>query len=183
MVGEVGDRCAPLLDAEPKGRSGVRDEICRDGKRPQLEPAGDHIVQDDPGQLAEPDREQGRRQVTGQSLGKLHRGRGGPPEVDLDIWIEQRAEETEALDVIHVEMAEEDVEPPYAIVQVVLGMGNPRTRIEQETGAIVIDHQSRRGVAAVADGGHAGPAHRPPGTEQGQLHGIRALKGVAPRTL
>ena len=184
VVGEVRDRDAIPLDPEPQCRSRVRDEIGHDDKGADLEPARDDIVQDHPRKLAQPDREQGRGQVTGQPLGQPHRRRGGPPEVDLDIGIEQRAEETEALDVIHVEMAEEDVEPPYAIARSSSTWAIPEPGIEQETRAIAIHHQRRRGVAAVADGGHTGPAHRAAGSEESQLHGIKvsAVTREAPRT-
>ena len=93
-----------MLDPNPNVGPGCEIRSATTTKRADLEPARDDIVEDDPRKLAQPDREQRWGQVAGQ-LGQPHGRRGRPPEVDLDIGIEQRPEETEALDVIHVEMA------------------------------------------------------------------------------
>ncbi len=69
-------------------------------------------MQNEPWDVPEVDGEEGRGEVAYQPTAQPEQGAGGAPEVRLDPGCEERLEEAEALDVVHVEMGEEHVHAP-----------------------------------------------------------------------
>ena len=87
-------------------------------------------------EVADPDREERRREVAREASPQFHRRRRRAPYVDLARWPKERGEEAEALDVVHVEVGQEDIQP---LDRRVNGGSEPTDAgpgIEHENGAI-----------------------------------------------
>ncbi len=63
------------------------------------------------GQITKVDRKQGRGEVAGQAGLERERAAGRSPDVDVDSRVVERTKETQTLNVVHMEMGEEDVDP------------------------------------------------------------------------
>jgi hypothetical protein len=88
----------------------MANQVGDDPNRVELEDAGGHVVKVDTGQISDPDREQRWREIAAESLLNGLGGRDRPPDVDVDLGVEERGEEREPEDVVHVEMREEHVD-------------------------------------------------------------------------
>ena len=125
-----------------------------------------NLVELETGKLRQVHREKGRGEIALEARLQPHGGAPGPPDVDLDIGPVERREEAEALDVVHVQVREQDVdalqlrrdggrEPPDA------GSG-----IQDQDRAPVADHAHaqccRRGAPPLGVGRQAEP--RVPGS-------------------
>ena len=70
----------------------------------------------------------------------------------LEVGVVQRVEEAQALDVIHVEVREEHVDPAHAFGQARREPADPGAGIEHEELTGVVAHLDARRVPAVAHG-------------------------------
>jgi hypothetical protein len=62
-------------------------------------------------EVSEPDREEWRREIASEASPQVHRRRARAPNMDLAGRPKERGKEAEALDVVHVEVGQEDVQP------------------------------------------------------------------------
>jgi hypothetical protein len=96
--------------SEPR-RSRVADKRRADVKWTDVEGHARHRVAGEPRQVAKVDRKQGRREIARQARLQRERAARRPPNVDLDTRIIERPEEAQPLNVIHVQMGQQDVDP------------------------------------------------------------------------
>src|ERR1700675_401994 len=62
-------------------------------------------------EVAEPDREERRREIACEASPQVHGRRRRAPNMNLARGPKERGKEAEALDVVHVEVGQEDVQP------------------------------------------------------------------------
>src|SRR4051812_12093947 len=100
------------------------------------------------GDISQPHREQRRREVAGQPCAQIERGRRRTPDVNLEVLQEEGLEEAEALDVVHVEVREEDVEAAWLRVRAAHA-AYARAGIEDDDRSVTAFDLGTGGVAAV----------------------------------
>ena len=88
----------------------MADQRGADPERADLERRARHLVAGDAGQIAQMHREQRRREVARQPRLERQRAARRPPDVDLDVGLIERGEEAQALDVVHVQVGQQDVD-------------------------------------------------------------------------
>src|SRR5207245_11046517 len=105
-----------LLHAVTDGRTGMLDELRRDGRRADPPRPCRRVPELGVGRdAAEMDGEERRSEVRGDPAPEPADRRRWSPHVELDRRIPDRIEEPEALDVVGVQMRDEDVDPFRAI--------------------------------------------------------------------
>ena len=154
MVGEVRHGTPVLLDAVTDRRPLVRHLRRADRRRPDRDRLLRRVVEDEARRdVGQAHGEQRRRQVHRDPIReRLHRRRRSP-EVHLEIGSEQRTEEPEPLQVVHVQMGQEDVQHREAVVGVHRRPERPHARpgVEHERLTAFETHFEARRVAAVAN--------------------------------
>ena len=117
----------------------MADEVRLHGQAAQLEPAARGVMQHQATarKIANAHGEERRREITGQSVVERHRRRGRAPDVHLHRRIEERREEAEPLQVVHVEVREQDIEPPQSGINRRRSIADSRAGVKQNHGAVV----------------------------------------------
>ncbi len=119
------------------------------------------------GHVAQMHRKQRRRQVAAEPCPQTHPGTGRTPDVGLDRGIEQRPEKAQALDVIHVQVGQQDVDPAQRARERGAEPAHARPGIEDQHGAVMALDGNTRGVAAIAGGPGPRRGNRSPRSPKG----------------
>ena len=98
----------------------------------------------------------------------------------LRVFAKERREEPEAYDVVHVEVGEEDVDPPAVAVEFLAKAADAGACIENEERAVVRADFDAGRVAAVAHSFRAGVGERTARAPQLDLHGSFQMRATAP---
>ena len=106
--------------------------------------------------VADPDREQWRRQVARQTRAEIERRRRRSPHVDFAAALEEGLEEPEALDVVHVEVAEEHVNDAPPLRESLAEAPHTCPSVEHQGCPVAGANLDTRGVTAVSDRLRAG---------------------------
>ena len=123
------------------------------------------------GNIIEVDREQRRREIHRNPLGKWLNRRRRTPDVNLDVGIKQRPEEPEALQVVKMEMAKQDVQlRARSRLQLDAEWPYPGAGVEHKDLSARKPHLNARRVAAVLDGIRAGRSDRAAASPHARLH-------------
>ena len=110
VVRQVAERRAALGDAVAHRGTRVADQRGADGELADLHRAAGHFVQHQlAGQVAQVHREERRREVAHEARAQVQGGGGRPPDVHFHVRLEERLEEAQALDVVHVQVGEQHV--------------------------------------------------------------------------
>src|SRR4029079_7452601 len=120
----------------------------------------------------EADREEGRREVSRDSLPQRRRRGRRPPEPELPAGGPERREEAEPFDVVEMEVGEADVEVAViSLEQPLPELADPRARVEDQRRAVGELELDTGGVAAVADRRGPRRGERAPRTPNADDHG------------
>ncbi len=101
--------------------------------------------------------------------------------MNLDVRFIERLEEPEPLDMIHVQMREQQVDPPCRSAGERAEAADPGTRVEHKQAAVVIAHLHARGVTAVARRFSPGAGQRAARAPDRDLHYSSQKSATAPR--
>src|SRR6185436_17266481 len=133
------------------GRARMAHVARPDAERADLAQRGELVACERALEIAHADREEWRRKVPRQTRSERHRRARRTPDVDLQIGASERREETEALDVIHVQVREQHVDAALCRRDDLSQAPDPRAGIEDEE-VIAIADLDARSVAAEAHG-------------------------------
>jgi len=110
--------------------------------------------------VAEVDREEGRREQDADPVAQRPHRRRGAPDREVGLPLPHRREEPEPLDVVEVQMRQEDVHVlRQTAVEVPAELPDPRARVEDEQGVVVGPQRHAGRVPAVAHRGRPGRGH------------------------
>jgi len=141
------------------------DQIGGDVDRTQLEFTWHNVVKGDVPEIAHPDWKERRGQIAGDSLAQSTSGGYRSPYMDLHLGIQERRKEGKPLDVIHVEMAQQNVDS-------LMGEGtglegaNPAPSIEDDETVTSTQELDRRRVSPIAQGSRPGHGDRAAGSPE-----------------
>src|SRR5581483_11649632 len=171
VVGDEGQGGAVgAFEAEAERRPGMADELGADRQPGDLERARGGVVEGEPaGKFPQADGEQRWREVPGEPVVEAVGGRRRPPQVDLEARLVERPEEAEADDVVHVEVGQQDVDPPQPAGRPVDGP-DPGPGVEDAQRPRLRPHLDARRVAAVAGGLGPGAGHRTADAPEVDVH-------------
>jgi hypothetical protein len=103
--------------------------------------------------------------------------------MDLDPRMIERAEEAKTLDMVHVKMGQQDVDPRQIRRQLSAEPANAGAGIQHQHGAVSGAHLDARGIAAVAGGFRSWCGDRATGAEERHAHQspISQKRAAAPK--
>ena len=137
MVGQIGNARPVGGDPVTDRGSWMDDMLGNDLEAADAYGLLGRVVQHDASiEVADPHWEERRREIACEAGPQFHRRRSRPPNMDLAGGPKERGKEAEALDVVHVEVGQEDVEP---LDRRVNGGSEPTDAgpgVEHENGAI-----------------------------------------------
>ena len=169
-------RFDPVADCGP----GVAHAPSRNQEGPDGDRSADHVVQLEPARhVTQHQGEQWRREVAPESGLQAERGAGRPPDVHLHSRAIQRTEETQAEDVVHVEVREQHVHPCQSPRQLRREGPNAGPRIEHDDPSLRSRQSHARRVAAVS--GRRGTRRRERAADpvQRDVHGPGRSQNIA----
>ncbi len=112
MVRHIGKRGLKGRNPVADRRAGMTDQHGRDVELADVKVSTRHLMQDKlTRQFAQPYRKERRREVTHKAVPEMQCRTSWSPEVHLNFRIVQRREESQSLDVIHVQMRKQDIYP------------------------------------------------------------------------
>src|SRR5262249_13135979 len=111
-----------------------------------------YFVQRESRDVPQVDGEQRRRQVAHQPLAEAQRGARRRPEMYVDVGVEERSEEPEPLDVVHVQVGEQQVDAPERRRERAAEEPDPGPRVQDRDAVVLGPYLHAGGVAAVARG-------------------------------
>ena len=180
MVGQVGNARPVGGDPVTDRGSWMDDVLGNDLEAADAYRLLGRVMQHDASvEVADPDREERRREIACEASPQVHRRGGRAPNMDLAGGPKERGKEAEALDVVHVEVGQEDVQPLDGRVDGGSEPADAGPGIEREDGAIGAHDLDRGGVAPVARRFRAGAGERPAGPPQADDHRVGGSQNIA----
>ncbi len=174
VVGGVDERRAVGLDPVAERQRRVVHVVGGDADVVDLDAAFDQVVVADlGGELLDRDRKIGVLHLARERLADRRPEAARSVDVPLEVPLEQRRQERQALDVVPVRMADEDMTPARPVrlrEQRLAEAVRAGAAIEQDQRAARAAHLDARGVAAVAEGVGPGLRDRAAGAPETDAH-------------
>src|SRR6266566_2448461 len=118
VIRDVREACAPRLDPVPDRRTGMDNEMRREGGAVDRPGPARNIVEGHRGRdVPELDREEWRREGARDAFPETQLLGRRSPDVELDALIPERREEAQSFEVVEVEVSEAEMDLSHAAVE------------------------------------------------------------------
>jgi hypothetical protein len=153
VIRDVGEAYICLAEPVTDGRPGVRHEGRQDLQAADGEASqGDIMERESARQVTKADWKKGGREIPREAGAQVEGRRGRSPNMNLPPWLIERFEESEPLDMIHVEVRQEDVYTSHLRPHPGAEAADPGAGIEHQQGTVVAAHLDTRGIPPVTNG-------------------------------